>query len=112
MDDATDDRELLHRRKIKSPHTAVSRNIGHTQSRANDVGYGDDDSADLAELEHDIEALDTDVAMGDATSRTEDYSGPFQPPVGREAMGIVISLTAVGLLAVVACLTTVYDWVL
>jgi hypothetical protein len=72
-----------------------------------DEEYAEDD--EMYATERDIEAMDTALLGG---SEGEIYKGPFQPPMGPELMGIVISLAVVGLLAVVACCTTVYDWIL
>jgi hypothetical protein len=68
--------------------------------------YNEEDELDAEE--RDIEAMDTALLGGDA----EVYKGPFQPPKGSELMAIVVSVALVGLLAVVACCTTVYDWIL
>ena len=68
-----------------------------------------DEEDDMEATERDIEAMDT-ALLG--SSDGEIYKGPFQSPNGPELMGIVISVTVVALLAVVACCTTVYDWVL
>lgn len=58
--------------------------------------------------------LDEEMRMlgGDIPQRPKRYEGPFQKPDSKELMAILLSFTAVALLAVAAGLTTIYDWVL
>jgi hypothetical protein len=112
-DDTEEHGELLHRRSRKLP-PANPHSRG--PSRAS-FEIGIDDSLEMQALERDIEALDSDLAVhpagaGLGQAGGADYAGPFQPPTGREATGIAVSIAAVAMLAVVAGLTTVYDWVL
>lgn len=62
------------------------------------------------ELQRDLEAFEIEPEGYRAEAAR--YEGPFQPPEGKEMVGIVASIVGVLILAVAAGFTTVYDWVL
>ena len=69
------------------------------------VSFGEEDQVREYDAEEDEEdEEDEQSSLG--------YTGDFQKPDAKELLGIVLSVTGVGLLALAAGFTTIFDWVL